>query len=753
MKTIKSRKHQCAPQLLAVAAAALPFSAHAVDQVIELPTIQVTAEQENYKVDQVSSTKFTQPLVDTTQTISIISQKILQEQSASTLTEALRNVPGVGTFALGENGRMNTGDAITMRGFDAANSIFVDGIRDLGNISRDVFNIEQIEVFKGPAGTDNGRTAASGSINLKSKEAQAQDFNRATIGFGSDSFVRGTADLNQSITDSTALRLNAMIENADAVKRDHVENKKWAIAPSIGFGLDSDTRLFLNYLYTEQDNVIDGGVSTVGLEGFDASRNENYADIADYLNSNRVDSSTFYGSTDDFDDVEANMATLRIEHDISEVSKLTSAVRWGRMTHKYLATIPTSFVVNGDAEDTQVNRSGNNGDTVNKILTSQTNFTTSFKTGALEHDLSTGIEITQEEMDNYGYDATVIPTSLYNPDASLASSLERNPSYSKGELDTYSVYAFDTVQLSPRWAINGGVRLDHYNLNANGVSNTAGRGQPANYEYSESENSDNLFNWKAGVLFKPTESGSLYASYSVQQQPPGTITGGDGLGSLNAFAPSTNANSNNNLDLEPQETNNAEIGTKWEVIDQRLLLSGALFHTELTNEMTEDDDGTYYQNGKKTVKGVELGAVGQITDQWQLSAGYTYQDSEIENVTQAVGTGAVSADGSDEIPFTPTDAFTLWSTYKADKWSVGGGTRYIGEMKKSRDDNQVGPAVVPDYWVVDAMASYQITKNIGLQLNINNLFDEDYVASINRGGWRYIPGAERSYRATLNFNF
>ena len=167
-------------------------------------------------------------------------------------------------------------------------------------------------------------------------------------------------------------RFDQLIENADAVNRDHVENKKWAIAPSIGFGLDSDTRLFLNYLYTEQDNVIDGGVSTVGLESFDASRNENYADIADYLNSNRVDASTFYGSADDFDDVEANMATLRIEHDISEVSKLTSAVRWGRMTHKYLATIPTSFVVNGDAEDTQVNRSGNNGDTVNKILTSQT---------------------------------------------------------------------------------------------------------------------------------------------------------------------------------------------------------------------------------------------------------------------------------------------------------------------------------------------------------------------------------------------
>ncbi|MFC3903695.1 catecholate siderophore receptor [Acinetobacter marinus] len=753
MSMIKSRKRPCASQLLAVAAAALPFATHAVDQVVELPTIEVKAEQEGYKVDKVSSSKFTQPLVDTTQTVAIIGKDILQEQSASTLTEALRNVPGVGTFALGENGRMNTGDAVTMRGFDVSNSIFVDGIRDLGNISRDVFNIEQIEVFKGAAGTDNGRTAASGSINLKSKEAQAQDFNRASIGFGSDSYSRGTVDLNQAVSDGTALRLNAMVEQADGINRDGVENKKWGIAPSLAFGLDTDTRLFLNYLHIEQDNVIDGGVSTVGLDGFDASRNPTYAAIADYLNSHPVDASTFYGSNSDFDDVKADMATLRIEHDISEQSKLSSALRWGRMTHKYLATIPMGFTVNGDAEDTLIGRSGNNGDTVNKILTSQTNLSTVFNTGSVQHNLSTGIEITQEEMDSYGYDVTVLPTSLYDPDADLESSMTRNPSYSNGQLDTYSIYAFDTLKLSPRWSVNGGVRLDHYKLNAKGISNTAGRGQPANYESFQSDTSDNLFNWKAGVLFKPTENGSIYANYSVQQQPPGTITGGDGLASSNAFAPSTSANSNNNLAMDPQKTNNAEIGTKWEFMDKRLLLSGAVFHTELSNEMTQDDDGNYYQNGKKSVQGVELGAVGQITDQWQLSAGYTYQDSEIENVTQAIGTGAVSADGSDEIPFTPTDAFTLWSTYKTDKWSIGGGTRYIGEMKKSRDGNQVGPSVVPDYWVVDAMASYQVTKNIGIQLNVNNLFDEEYIASINRGGWRYIPGAERNYRAALNFNF
>ena len=765
MAQIKSRKHNRATQLIAIAAS-LPMIAHATQQETEiskLPTIHAQAAVENaYKKDKLSSAKFTQPLVNTTQTVAIIPEAVLKQQNATTLTEALRNVPGVGTFSLGENGRMNTGDAISMRGFDTANSIFVDGIRDLGNVTRDMFNTEQIEVFKGPAGTDNGRTAASGSINLTTKKPTTEDFTKASIGVGSDAYYRSTVDVNKKINDTTAIRFNAMGENADGIGRDGVENKKWAVAPSIAFGLGTNFRTYLDYLHVDQNNVLDGGIPTVGLPGFDANKSTNASikSLAGYLNSHKVDTSNYYGSPEDFDDISADMATARVEYDFSEKTKLTNTSRWGKTEHQYLSSFSgnayttTNAANPNDSSAIRVTGSTNNGDTENEIITNQTSLVTSFNTGALKHDFSTGVEFTREKMKTFGWTGAITGTSaLYNPTGTIHSTLTRTPtSDTEGQMDTYSIFAFDTIQLSPRWAVNGGIRLDHYKLDADSFVNKAATGQAANYVAQNLKDDGNLFNWKTGVLFKPTPNGSLYANYSVQQQPPGTITGGDGVGNANIIAPSTGANSGNSLDRDPQKTRSAEIGAKWEFLNSRLLLSSALFQTELTNEIEKDaDTGLYYQNGEKSVKGVELGLVGNLNENWQVMAGYTYQKSKIEDISLTAN--QVAADGSNQVPFTPTDSFTFWSTYKMDKWSIGSGARYMGEMKKSKDGNQVGPAVIPDYWVFDSMVSYQATKDIGLQFNINNLFDEDYIANINRGGLRYTPGTERNYRLTFNFNF
>ncbi|MDV2469507.1 catecholate siderophore receptor Fiu [Acinetobacter chinensis] len=767
MSFIKTRKKivstAIASSLSVMATAAI--AQDGVTQAQQLETIHTKATAEHsLKVEKASSDKFTQSQLNTTQTMAIIPEKVLKEQNATTLTEALRNVPGVGTFSLGENGRMNTGDAVTMRGFDTANSIFIDGIRDLGNVTRDMFNYEQIEVFKGPAGTDNGRTAASGSINMSTKKAQLEDSNSASLGFGSDEYYRATADINKVINDTTAIRFNAMGESSDGIGRDGVENEKWAAALSAGFGLGTDLRLFLDFLHTEQDNVLDGGIPTVGLPGFDANKSTNASikSLASYLNSHKVDTSNYYGASEDFDDVTADMVTARIEYDLNDKTKIKNTSRWGKTEHQYLTTFSgnafttTNSADPEDASSMRVSGSTNNSDTENQIITNQTSLVTSFNTGKLKHDLSTGVEFTREEMKTRGWTATVTGTnSLYNPQGTVSTALVRNTNGngdSEGQMDTYSIFAFDTIEISPQFSVNGGVRLDHYKLDSDSFINTAVSGQPANYQAINLKDDGNLFNWKVGALYKPTPNGSLYANYAVQQQAPGTITGGDGIGNANAFAPSTGASSNNNLELDPQEIETIEIGAKWEFFDNRLLLTGALFQTELTNELEKDGD-LYYQTGEKSVKGVELGAIGNINDNWQVVAGYTHQKSDIKNVTQAASSQQVSADGSNNMPFTPSDAFTLWTTYTMDKWSIGSGARYNGEMTKNKDGNQVGPAVIPDYWVFDSMVSYQATPNIGIQFNINNLFDEDYINGINRGGLRYITGAERNYRMTLNFKF
>lgn len=285
MDFIKTRK-KIVSSAIASTLTMITAQSFADDKVTQLDTLKSeAAEESTYKVNKASSAKFTQSQLDTTQTLAIIPEKVLKEQNATTLTEALRNVPGVGAFSLGENGRMNTGDAVTMRGFDTANSIFIDGVRDLGNVTRDMFNYEQIEVFKGPAGTDNGRTAASGSINLSTKHAKLEDSNSATLGFGSDDYYRATADINKKINDTTAIRLNVMGQNSDGIGRDGVEDNKWGLGASLGFGLGTDLRLYVDYLHIEQDNKLDGGIPTVGLPGFDANKSSNAAikELANYL--------------------------------------------------------------------------------------------------------------------------------------------------------------------------------------------------------------------------------------------------------------------------------------------------------------------------------------------------------------------------------------------------------------------------------------------------------------------------------------
>ena len=280
MSYIKSRKHATRTQrsqpalatatLITGLALALPSAAQvAPDGASDRDATTLDKVQVHGLRSFIVSPKFTQTLQDTPQTIQVIDKGLFTQQGATTLTEALRNSAGVGTFYAGENGNTSTGDALYMRGFDSSSSIFVDGVRDLGSVSRDLFNIEQIEVVKGPASTDTGRTAPTGAINLATKQANLRDATSGSVSAGSDGQQRATADWNQTLGESgTALRLNAMWQDSDVAGRDHVNNSRWGIAPSLGFDLDGATRVYLNLLYVKQDNVPDGFVPTVGMPGW-----------------------------------------------------------------------------------------------------------------------------------------------------------------------------------------------------------------------------------------------------------------------------------------------------------------------------------------------------------------------------------------------------------------------------------------------------------------------------------------------------
>lgn len=730
---IKSRKHPSASLIAAATVASLGLpAAHAqVAAETTLQEVKVQATQETgYAPAPLASPKYTAPLAETTQTIQVINEQVLKDQSATTLTEALRNIPGAGTFNAGEgNGGPTMGDAIYMRGFDASNSIYVDGVRDLGTLSREMFNIEALEVTKGAAGTDYGRSSPAGSINLVTKQANLENSFSGSLGLGSGQYKRTTADLNRKLGDTTAVRLNVMGQEAGVAGRDEVKNDRWGIAASLGLGLGTSTRAFLDVLHVKQTNTPESGVPLIGWSGHAGAN-------ADRNTAAKVDSSNYYGSSDSHDNSTASMLTVRLEQDFGADTTLRNTTRWGRNKDDYLALTAGGITsTDPDPKNWTISRLGAAKQLENEILTNQTNLTTKFKTGNVEHSLSAGLELTREEQTNYGLNkvGTIPAVNLYNPALTHSGlTFTRNGHDGKWTTNTAALYAFDTLKLNEQWQANAGLRYDRYKTKyhtSNATSTT------------DLDASGHLLTYKLGALYKLAPNGNIYANYALSQLPPG------GTASFGAYALSANANNANNPNMDPQKSKTLELGTKWELLDQRLLLAGALFRTEITNEVYTEDDGTITQGGKKRVQGIELSATGQITKDWNVIAAYTLQKTKV-----AKG-AAMTEDGSDSLPHAPKSAFSLWSTYRMPMGlTVGGGARYTASIKREVK-NATTPSVIPSYWVADAMVSYQVNKNLDLQLNVFNLFNKKYMTSMNKLGFRYTPGLERSERLTANFKF
>lgn len=699
--------------------------------------------------------KFTKPLVDTTRTITVLPDQMIKDQGVNNLTDALKNVPGVGAFYAGENGSSSTGDSVYMRGVDTSNSIYVDGIRDIGSVTRDMFNTEQIEIIKGPSGTDYGRSAPSGSINMISKQPRFETGLDGSVSIGSAWMRRGTLDYNQAINDNAAFRLNLMGEKTHDASRDKVKNERNGLAPSLVLGLDTPTRLYLNYLHVYQNNTPDGGIPTVGLPGYSAPTTK-YAALN---HSGKVDTNNFYGTASDFDKSTTDSGTIRFEHDLTDNTTIRNTTRWSRIKQEYLLTAVmggASNIIAPDINDINTwswSRLANTKDVSNRILTNQTNITSKFTTGSVGHDVSAGIELIREKQTNYGVNVITPPVvNIYHPvnDVSVGR-LQRNGANANGQTDTFGIYSFDTLSLTDRFEVNGGVRLDNYHTEYDSATVCGGTGRrsvacpPGTSKNSpvktiDTAKSGNLVNWKTGALYRLTRQGNIYINYAISQQPPG--------GSNFALAVGGSGNSANRTDFKPQKAKSSEIGTKWEVLDKRLLLSAALFRTDIENEVAANDDGTYSQYGKKRVEGYEISATGNLTPDWLITAGYTMQHASVtegQNVAQ---------DGSSALAYTPKHAFTMWTQYQATHdLSVGAGARYVGSLRRGKDGATGTPDHTEGYWVADAKLGYRVNMNLDLQLNVYNLFDTDYVASINKSGYRYHPGEARTFMLTANVHF
>lgn len=676
---------------------------------IDVVEVEKNDYTEKYKVDKSSSSKITQDLVDTPQTIQVITKKVMDEQQATTLQEALRNTPGI-TLNLGENGNTNSKDNINMRGFDVQGSIFKDGIRDLTNAAKDMYNTEAVEVTKGAVGSDNGRGVSSGYINQVTKTAKNVDEVSGTVGYSTAKNARLTADLNKALNETTGVRLNVMKQKGEVAGRDEVEIDRTGIAASVAFGIGTASRTTINYEHTIQDDVPDGGIPTVGLDGL----------------NQKVDSSTFYGSVNDFEESTSDTFTVKFEQDFASNSTFSNTMRYGKIRQEMLLTSPFNYDSTANTVDRRLHARWQE----NELLTNQSNIKTEFKTGMLIHNVSTGVEITKENQltKNYASQTAQI-TNLYNPTAISWNDLTFSGQKSDGETTTIGAYLFDSISIGEKFILTGGGRFDRYETTNDVVSSTL--------VASTLEDDGHLNSYKAGLVYKPLDNGSVYISRATTQLPPGGAN----------FTLSSSATSANNADMEPQKSITDEIGTKWDLLNNRISLTTAIYKTVVENETMTEADGTTSQNGEKEVKGIEFGIVGDITDKWSMSAGLAKMDTEYTNSTS-------TSEGL-SLRFAPEHTATLWTTYKfTPAFNLGAGARYVGTQEVKISTTSTAPiSKIEEYVVYDAMASYKYNKNITYQLNVYNLTDEEYVANMNNSGRRYTPGASRSGLLTFAYKF
>jgi catecholate siderophore receptor len=675
-------------------------------EVLTAPPIEVREQRPGYTVPSLGLSRLPEPIRDIPQSITVVPQELMQQQGVSSLQDALRNVTGI-SFQAGEGGGAQ-GDNLSLRGFNARNDLFLDGVRDQGSYFRDVFNTEAVEVLKGPSALYFGRGTTGGVINQVSKLPRLESFYGGTLSLGNGFLFRVTGDVNQRLNETTAFRVNFMGHLDEIVDRDEVEDTRIGIAPSVTFGLGTSTQLTLSYFLQHEDNIPDYGLPFLFGKPPDVRR-EN-----------------FYGlAREDTEDTWVNIGTLRLDHRFNEQLSLRNTLRYSRVDREAFPSpprisgtptpaTPLSQIVVAPAHPGR--------DTTEDILDNQTDLTARFDTFSFKHTLVTGLEIGTEDFNATRFAFSNVPTTpLLDPNPVRDTSRMTRSVSAMTETSTvlFGVYATDTIKLLPQLDLVGGVRWDLFD--AEFKNRITGE---------KFDRTDKMWSYRAGLVFHPWPTHSYYFSAG------------------NSFNPSAEALAlaANNVDTAPEENQSYEIGGKVDLLGGGLSLQAALFRTEKTNARTPDPvTGLQVLEGEQRVQGFEVGVVGRPLPSLNVFLGYTYLDSEILESNEVVD--GVSVVGN-EMPNAPTHSFSLWTSYDfLERWQVGTGIYYVGERFANNANTNVAPSHVR--W--DLSVGYQINRNIQLRLNAINLTDELYFDGVHPA--HIIPGAGRTFIATGIFNF
>jgi catecholate siderophore receptor len=704
-------KSYCSRSLVALAPLALASlvasAAHAegaeADGAAQVSGVVVTAPRdEAYDAKRTSTaTRTDTPLRDVPQSVSVITDALIRDQSMQSMADVVRYVPGV-TMGQGEGHR----DAPTLRGNSSTADFFVDGVRDDVQYLRDLYNAERVEVLKGPNAMIFGRGGGGGVINRVTKKADWSVEREASLELGSYGHRRAIVDVSQPFTAAFAGRVVGMYEDSESF-REFGRVERWGVNPTLGWRGQGGLTIVGGYEHFEDDRTVDRGIPSF----------QNRPSAAPV--------ETFFGAPDQsYATTTVDLVNATVEYEAPGGLVIRNRTIAGAYDKFYQNVFPGAVSANGAT----VSISGYSNVTERQNLFNQTDVVWKLQTGLLAHTLLAGLELGRQETDNFrrtaffgpSGTATSLSVPFADPTVRGAPAVFRQ---NAADADNHSVakvaavYIQDQIEIGDHWQVVAGLRFDSFDLDF--------RNNRTGTNFSRR---DELVSPRLGVIFKPAEPVSLYASYSVSYLP----SSGDQFGSLDATTAAT----------EPEEFTNYEVGLKWD-LSPTLSLSAAVYQLDRTNTRSPDpaNPALIILTGSQRSKGFEAGIAGKVTDAWEILGGYSWQEAEI--------TSRTTVPAGRRVPLTPEHTVSLWNKYAVNQTvALGLGVVHQSEMFTSLNNT----VVLPGFTRLDGAVFVRLNERLRVQVNVQNLTDERYFPT-SHGDNNIMPGAPRSARVSLVANF
>lgn len=691
---------------LGLACAAVPAMAaeggDAADQCEDCKTIIVTGQATDYVATSIdTATKTDTPLIDIPQTITVVTREQLDDQSHRSLGDVLRYIPGT-TVGQGEGNR----DQITFRGQNTTADFFLDGVRDDVQYYRGLYNIERVEVLKGPYALIFGRGGGGGILNRVQKTPVSnKSFGGVTASVNSFGAWDVAADVNAPFSEAVAGRLNATYERFDN-HRNFVGGERYAINPYLAAQIGEAWTLGLSYEYVNDDRTTDRGVPSIATVAGQPNR-----PITGYDNQ-------FFGVPGvNRTTLEAHITKLRIDGQLADNLKLTSSLLYGDYDKLYDNVYANSAAT---SQTGTVNLDAYSDPTKRENFIAQANLIWDVETGALGHKVLLGIEYGDQKTRNQRLNRVFTPGNVFNLAAPVFPTVVfTTPSRdTRSEVEFFSAYVQDQISIGDHFDIVAGLRYDRFEIN--GIDFIPAVDRPF-------ARTDDKVSPRLGLIWKPAENASVYASYSQSFLP----RSGDQFVTLSVVQ----------QNLAPEKFTNYEVGAKWDIRPD-LSATVALFQLDRTNATTPDPANPLVtiNIGETRTQGLELALTGRVLPDWQVSGGYTYQDAKLRG-NDFVRLGQV-----------PKHQFSLWNRYDfSDR--IGGGLGVIHQSSQfAAIRTSATTTRLPSFTRVDAALFFDVSENVELQANVENLFDTDYFADAHNNN-NITPGAPLNGRVTLRVRF